>query len=127
VVRLKPKVDNKNSNLKNMTTEVLGNYLRAHRRRSGLTQRELGILVGYGEGDQIGLHERSKSEPSLLTALAYEIIFGAPVGQLFTGFRSAVAQAVCRNLEELKAELAAKRRHKPSTEKMQWLENLNIT
>jgi DNA-binding XRE family transcriptional regulator len=103
-----------------MTKEVMGNYLRAHRRRCGLSQRELGILVGYGHGHVISKHERSKSAPPLLIALAYEIVFEIPVGKLFTGFHSVVTESVARNLRDLKVDLASRRRTS-SPEKTQWL------
>jgi DNA-binding XRE family transcriptional regulator len=108
-----------------MTKEVIGNYLRAHRRRCGLSQRELGILVGYGHGHVISKHERSKSAPPLLIALAYEVVFDIPVGTLFTGFRSVVRESVARNMQDLKEDLD-RRRHRSSPEKTRWLMNRNI-
>jgi DNA-binding XRE family transcriptional regulator len=108
-----------------MTKEVIGNYLRAHRRRCGLSQRELGILVGYGHTHAISKHELSKSVPPLLVALAYEIVFEIPVGQLFTGFRSVVTQSVARNIQDLKADVQNKRR-RSSPERTQWLTNQRI-
>jgi DNA-binding XRE family transcriptional regulator len=110
-----------------MTNEVLGNYLRVQRRRCGLSQRDLGLLVGYEDGNAIGTHELSKSVPPLLVALAYEVVFDTPVGELFTGFRSAVEQSVARGLAELRADLDAKgRRRKPNPEKKEWLANHRI-
>lgn len=103
----------------------MGNYLRAHRRRSGLSQRDLGILVGYGHAHAISKHERSKSVPPLLIALAYEIIFEIPVGKLFTGFRSVVTQSVARNIQDLKTDLASSRR-RSNPEKTKWLTNQRI-
>jgi DNA-binding XRE family transcriptional regulator len=107
------------------TKEVIGNYLRAHRRRSGLSQRELGILVGYGHGHVVSKHERSTSAPPLLIALAYEIVFEVPVGQLFTGFRSVVMESVARNMQDLKADLES-RRQRSSPEKTRWLTDQRI-
>src|SRR5579872_481198 len=98
-----------------MAKEVMGNYLRAHRRRCGLSQRELGILVGYGHAHAVSKHERSKNAPSLLVALGYEIILEMPVAQLFPGFRSVMARAIAQNTEDLKVDLA-KRRGRPNPE-----------
>ncbi len=103
----------------------MGNYLRAHRRRCGLSQRELGILVGYGHGHAISRHERSKVAPPLIIALAYEIVFEIPVGQLFRGFRSVVRESVARNVADLKAELKTGR-SKSSPERTQWLANQRL-
>ena len=118
--KVKLKVEYKKHHISNMTNEVMGNYLRTQRHRRGLSQREIGSLVGCQHGQTVGKHERSKSAPSLLVALAYEVVFEVPVGQLFTGFRSVVAQAVASNLEDLRAQLEAKK-EKLSPEKLQWL------
>src|SRR5579872_4544863 len=110
-----------------MNNEVVGNYIRAHRRKRGLSQRELGILVGYEHGSAVGRHERSESAPTLLVALAYEIVFEAPMAQLFTGFHSVVAQSVARNLVDLKTSLENDgNRHRSNLEKTQWLLNQRI-
>ena len=102
---LNAKVEKYLSQNRNMTKSVAGNYIRAHRRRYGLTQRELGILVGYTDGFAVGRHERSSAAPPLVVALAYEIVFEIPTANLFAGFRSVVAQSVARNKQELRAEL----------------------
>jgi transcriptional regulator with XRE-family HTH domain len=103
-----------------MTQEVLGNYLRAHRRRFGLSQRQLAMLVGYENGRAVGRHELSQDAPPLLGALGYEVVFEVPVGQLFAGFRSAISDAVARNLPALKSEIA-QQRGTAIQEKMTWL------
>jgi DNA-binding XRE family transcriptional regulator len=108
-----------------MTNNVVGNYLRAHRRRCGLSQRDLGLLAGYRNEWQVSRHERSKTVPPLLVALAYEIVFQVPVAELFAGFQSAVNEAVVRNLEELMVDLESRikerRRSKVIPQKLQWL------
>jgi hypothetical protein len=106
-----------------MTKNVAGNYIRAHRRRYGLTQRELGILVGYEDGFAVGRHERSSAAPPLIVALAYEIVFEIPPAKLFAGFHSAVAQSVARNKQELKTELLrlGGKSSESKREKIQWL------
>jgi DNA-binding XRE family transcriptional regulator len=90
--------------------DVQGNYIKTHRRRCKLSQRDLGILVGYGPNDHgasVGRHERSNVAPPLLIALAYEIVFDIPVAQIFPGFREAVAQSIARNVGDLKASWEA--------------------
>lgn len=112
-----------------MSGRVIGNYLRTHRRKSGLSQRELGILLGYQNQHQVSRHERSKSAPPLLAALAYEIVFQVPVAQLFPGFQSAVAHSVARNLREFKKSLedgTSRQLSKASLQKLQWLAERNI-
>jgi DNA-binding XRE family transcriptional regulator len=108
-----------------MSNKVVGNYLRAHRRRCGLSQRDLGILAGYRNDWQVSRHERSKTVPPLLVALAYEAVFQVPVAELFTGFQTAVTEAVARNVEELKADLESRNqgghRAKVTSQKLKWL------
>jgi len=109
-----------------MTDEVAGNFIRAFRRKCNLSQRELGVLVGYPSSDSMGRHERSEVAAPLLIALAYEIVFDVPVGQLLTGYRAVVAQAVVRNAEELRIEMEKKRggAHMFDIQKLQWLAQL---
>lgn len=108
-----------------MANEEVGNYLRVHRRRRGLSQRELGILIGYGHGAAVGRHERSNAAPPLLIALAYEIIFQVPVAQLFPGFHLVVTQYVGRNMQELKEALEREGGdgRKANLKKIKWLSN----
>lgn len=123
---LEVKVDKSETHeTKQMTREVVGNYLRVHRRRLGLSQRELGVLVGYGHRYAVGRHERSKAEPPLLIALAYEIVFQVPASKLFTGFHSAVNESVVQNMQGLKASLEStgngRHRSRATLQKLQWL------
>ena len=108
-----------------MSNKVIGNYLRVHRRRCGLSQRDLGLLAGYKNEWQVSRHERSRTVPPLLVALAYEIIFQVPIAELFAGFQSAVDAAVERNLGRLKTDLEnraeGRRAAKTHEQKLQWL------
>jgi DNA-binding XRE family transcriptional regulator len=77
-----------------MNHQVEGNYLRTHRKQAGLSQREVGHLLGYKNQWQVSRHERGRSSPSLLTALAYEAIFRAPVSSLFARTQARAARSV---------------------------------
>lgn len=77
------------------------NYVKAQRRKSGLTQRELGKLLGYKDPGQVSRHERAESVPSLEAALAYEVIFRMPVAVIFLGIREAIARDVETRLSDL--------------------------
>lgn len=83
----------------------LDNYLRTHRRKSGLSQRELGSLLGYNDEGQVSRHERSKTVPPLIAAFAYEVIFRIPVSDLFPGIHTEVARQMEANLAALKENL----------------------
>jgi len=62
-----------------------GSYLRTHRKKSGLSQRELADILGLVSEWQISLHEQSREIPLLLTAMSYEIVFSIPLSRLFPG------------------------------------------
>jgi DNA-binding XRE family transcriptional regulator len=107
-----------------MSKPVAGNYLRAHRRKRGLSQRELGMLVGYDREWQVSRHERGQTTPPLLIALAYEVVFEVPTAELFKGFHSAATDAVTRNLAKMKAAFEGQTKGRPSkaaSHKLQWL------
>src|SRR5947207_15812745 len=77
-----------------MKYRTAGNYLKAHRKKSGLSQRDVGNLLGHKGAGQISRHERATSIPSLAAALAYELIFRAPAAARFAGTREAIAGGV---------------------------------
>ena len=86
----------------------LDNYLRAYRKRSGLTQREVAFLLGCRNGVQVSRYEKRRCVPLLATALACEAVFGIPVAELFAGVRERVGREVDKRLLELKSKLQTK-------------------
>jgi|SRR5580704_2916082 DNA-binding XRE family transcriptional regulator len=88
-----------------MKRKAATNYLKTHRRRFGLTQREMGELLGYKDPGQVSRHERSKSIPSLRIALAYELIFRVPVAALFVGLHGSIRGNVENKLRQMETEL----------------------
>lgn len=92
-------------NMTATTTKPLANYLHVYRKKTGLSQREIGFLVGYLKEAAISRHERFHSLPPLLTALAYEAIFRVPVGDIFSGVRELVASGVEDRINELREVL----------------------
>jgi len=88
-----------------MTLEQLANYLRTHRKKSGLSQRELASILGFLTEIQVSRHERSITIPGLLIALAYEVIFHVPISKMFPGLHITVEAGVEERLAELEHEL----------------------
>lgn len=88
-----------------MGAERIGNYVLTHRKRAGLSQSELGRLIGYGGKGSVSRHEKSLALPPLATALCYEAIFGVPVSDLFPGLKLTVRQAVEDRISEFEREL----------------------
>jgi transcriptional regulator with XRE-family HTH domain len=91
-----------------MKYQAAGNYLRAHRKKSGLSQRDVGKLLGYKDPGPISRHERATSTPPLAAALAYELIFRAPVAAIFAGTHDAIARDVEMRMKEMGAMLGSR-------------------
>lgn len=81
------------------------NYIRTHRRRWGLTQRELASLLGVKSGTQVSRCERLQRKPTLQSAVAYEVIFGEPVRALFPRVFSEVEEGVMQRASQLNRSL----------------------
>jgi transcriptional regulator with XRE-family HTH domain len=112
-----------------MASHRLENYLRTHRKRSGLTQREVAFLLGFENGNQVSRYEKRLRLPPLETALACEAIFGVPIAELFAGIRQRVGNNIDQRRLELKARLQAKpaqdRRARVTAHKLRWLTEQN--
>jgi DNA-binding XRE family transcriptional regulator len=81
------------------------NYLKTFRLRTGLTQDEVGELLGYTDGGEVSHHELSKGAPALEIALAYEIVLRAPISVLFAGMRADVERDIEARLHSLETSL----------------------
>jgi|SRR5208282_1132742 len=101
------------------------NYVRIHRRNVGLSQRELGQILGYQNEFPISKHERFYCTPTLVTALGYEIVFQVPVSEIFAGLKDQVEEHIELRLAELETQLgqrgARDRRAATIARKLEWL------
>jgi DNA-binding XRE family transcriptional regulator len=108
-----------------MSNRIPGNYLRLHRRKAGLSQRELAELVGYEDPWAVSRHERSLTVPPLLIALAYQEVFQVPLSAIFSGIHSTVSQVIEKNLAALSDELGDRsgkgRSANGTAQKLEWL------
>src|ERR1700728_718948 len=89
----------------NMTHSTLPSYLRYHRKRSGLSQREMAQLLGYPDQESVSRHERSRSVPPLNIALCYQAIFRVPVSELFPGHYDKSLRMVEERLAQMERDL----------------------
>lgn len=93
----------------------LSNYLRLHRKRLALSQEEVAFMLGgtgENKGSKVSRDESFDREPSLRAALAYEVIYGKPVREVFAGLYEQVEQEVAKRAKLLsyrKRELDSKR------------------
>lgn len=75
-----------------MTIVSLATYLKMYRKRTGLTHEEVAFLIGAKGGSTISRHESGGRLPDLQAAIAYELIFGVPLGEMYAGvFADAMA------------------------------------
>jgi transcriptional regulator with XRE-family HTH domain len=79
----------------------LPNYLRSNRKRLALSQEEVAFLLGTQSGAKVCRYERFAREPSLATALAFEVIFQRPASELFGGLYQKVQQEVATRAKTL--------------------------
>src|SRR3989442_15204812 len=83
----------------------LDNYLRTYRKRSGLSQKEMAFLLGCREESKVSRYERRVRLPNLQTALAYRVIFGVPVHDLFAGIFEKVEKVTVKRAQLLAQKL----------------------
>ena len=82
----------------------LPNYLQSQRQRLAISQEEIGFLLGLNgmnKGNKVCRDETFAREPSLLDALAYEVIYGRPVRELFAGLHQQAQQRVAERAKVL--------------------------
>ena len=91
-----------------MATSRLNNYLRTHRKHSGLSQGEVSFLVRLKNKSELSRYERNVRAPTLRTALACQELYGVAVSDLFAGLSDSVANDTRSRMERLQARLQAK-------------------
>ncbi len=87
----------------------LPNYLRSNRKRLSLSQTEVAFLLGTQSGAQISRYEKFAREPSLETALAFEMIFQRSASELFEGLYRKVEQEVAERAKALADRTTARK------------------
>ncbi len=82
----------------------LSNYLRSNRKRLALSQEEVAFMLGgtgENKGSKVSRDESFDREPGLRAALAYEVIYGKPVRELFAGLYEQMEQNVAKRAKFL--------------------------
>lgn len=88
-----------------MTKKRLLSYLRTERKRAGLTQRELALLVGEKSNTQLSRFERLKRLPRTETLIALMIIFKKGPQELIPDAYDRLMKLVHLRATELHEEL----------------------
>ncbi len=89
--------------------KITRNYVRTHRKRSGLSQRDLAFLLGLQSSQMISRYEKSIRTPSLKIIIAASLLFDAPPGDLFPGLAREVELLLISRAKTLAA--ASKTKH----------------
>jgi hypothetical protein len=82
----------------------LSNYQKTHRKRLTLTQEEVAFLLGLNgesKGSLVSRNEEPAFVPLLPTAIAYEVIYGQPIRELFAGLYEQVEQDIAERAKVL--------------------------
>jgi transcriptional regulator with XRE-family HTH domain len=90
-----------------MAHQRLQNYLRTHRRRQGLSQAEVAMLLGAASGTKVSRYENFTRMPGAFTIFAFEIVFNQPASELFAGSYDAIRLAVQKRAEHMVKQLDA--------------------
>src|SRR5688500_16426610 len=106
-----------------MTIQKLENYLRAFRKRTGLSQDDLAfLLIGLPSGTLVSRYEHGQRKPPLKTLLAYEVLFDTGSNELFAGVFNKMEQTVLKRVDELILRLKAEKKKGLSSQKLKALE-----
>ncbi len=80
-------------------------YLRTHRRKWGLSQKDLARLIGTIGCSQLSRYENSKRAPRIEVALACQVIFGVIPSIIFVDTYASVEEEVMRNMYRMNEAL----------------------
>ena len=109
-----------------MTSQQLPNYLRAYRKRSGLSQEDLAYAVKLSGKSEMCELERFHRQPSYRTARACGYALGVSSSKLFPGIDASAKRETARRMQKLRIRLAAKANaagcfQRRISQKLEWL------
>ena len=83
-------------------------FVRADRRRWGLTQAELATLLGVASSTTVSRLERSVRAPTATILVACCILFRRPEAELFASFHESIEELVMGAAKNLHDEIGSK-------------------
>lgn len=104
----------------------LPNYLRTYRKRAGLTQNEMALLLGCRNGAKVSRYEHYSRLPNLQTVIAYQIIFRTSTQELFEGIYEDVERATLKRVRAAVKKLSKKALDLRTIRKLEILRSLLI-
>src|ERR1700722_8180315 len=107
-----------------MKRRIIAPYLRALRRRSALSQVAAAFILGAFTGTRISRHETGACVPPLEIAIAYEVIFGAGIVEIYDDELLRITAHVRKRAKTLHESLAHRLKDRHRTEKRATLKAL---
>lgn len=84
-----------------MNRHLPKNYLRSRRKKIGLTQRDLGFILGQKSGSKVSLLEAGRSAPTIRDAIAFRRLFRQSVEELWPDFTKDLETTVDSGIRRL--------------------------
>lgn len=107
-----------------MKRKPIAPYLRTLRRRSALSQEDIAFLLGAFTGTRVSRHETGACTPPLEVALAYEVIFGTNIAEIYEDEQVQIAERVRKRARTLYESLAHRLKDPRRREKRTALEKI---
>jgi transcriptional regulator with XRE-family HTH domain len=104
-----------------MASPQLPNYLKAHRKRLALTQKDVAYLLGVSNPEKVSRHETFIRDPRFESLLAYEVIFQRPVREIFAGLYAQIEQEVAMRAKELASKMDCRKPNQRTTHRLRVL------
>ena len=108
-----------------MATKKLNNYLRTHRKHSGLSQSDVSFVIRLKHKSELSRYERGIGLPSVRTALACQELYGESVSELFAGLNDSVARDTRSQMNRLRGKfqgrIDSKRTERRIMQKFLWI------
>ena len=77
------------------------NYIKAHRKNWGLTQRELAFIIGFDNHVRISQLEQGKKKPNFTEAIIFELLFDKSISRLFPDIYHEITDTLIHRLQSL--------------------------
>jgi DNA-binding XRE family transcriptional regulator len=107
-----------------MKRRTITPYLRALRKRSALSQDDIAFLLGTFTGSRVSRHETGACAPPIEVALAYEVIFGAGIAEIYEDEVLEIAMHIAKRARTLHESLGHRLNDPLRTEKRSALDHI---
>ncbi len=82
------------------------NFIKAHRKRDNLSQKELAYLLGFGDNSHVSRIEQGTQEPNLSDLISCEVIFNISASKLFPDVYTLISNTLLQRIDRLQQKLS---------------------